>query len=527
MLVRRGKTYYSRLWVPVDLREQFGCKELVRSLHTTDRKTAKAAAKVLEGETETLYQVMRSGMLTSSQINSMIERHRERKLEGLSAARRQHGPKVYLPPVLQSVPEEQLIAEVVKFHSIKQRKLEACVQLNQYKEVQDTAEELLTEFQLTEPTESPDYRLLCEYLLKAEHHISGEIIKRMNGASIAAKIDVPAATLKELFDHYRTNRLTRNKWNTRTEENYSRFINEATGIIRNLPLTSYRSEHAVMLLEALKKAGNEVSTASSKVGFVSTLFKFAEKESKSDERWRVNGNPFSDMQIETTAADKTPERPYTCEDLIALLSGLLKIRKYAEPHRFWVPLIALYTGMRQGEITQLRTADIEVVSSSLAIIHVRHRPDFKQKTKNKRDRTVPIHPELKRLGLLQYLDRVRQSKQDRLFPLLTWTAGKDWSSKIRTWWNETFQKGLLSDTTGKSFHSLRKNFIDQFKQSRVYIKASDREVVQSMVGHEGMDDVTSQHYEGKFPPETQYKILCKLNYGLPPELIKQLRDKEY
>lgn len=113
MLVRRGKTYYSRLWVPVDLRELFGCRELVRSLHTTDRRTAKATAKVVEGEIETLFQVVRSGMLTGSQINSMIERHRERKLEGLSAARRQHGPKVYLPPPLQSVPVDQLIAKVV------------------------------------------------------------------------------------------------------------------------------------------------------------------------------------------------------------------------------------------------------------------------------------------------------------------------------------------------------------------------------------------------------------------------------
>lgn len=529
MLVQRGKTYYSRVWVPCDLRGQFGCKELVQSLHTKDKRSAKAAAKVLEGETETLFQVVRSGMIDENQINNMIERHRLRTLDNYTEARRQHGPKVYLPPSLQEVPVEQLIETVVKYHVTRQKKLEACVQLNQYDEVQETADSLLSEFELKEPKDSADYSLLCEYLLKSEHLISNEIIKRMSGGSIAPKIAVPAAKLSDLFAYYQEDRLTRKKWNERTKEKYTQYLQDYVKILGDKPLTAYRADHALKLLTDLQKAGNSSNTASEKVGFLSSLFNFGIQKAGNDERWRVAGNPFADSRIEKTPAESEEDKkiPYTQEDLLKLLEGLLTVRKRVQPHRFWIPLIALYTGMRQGEITQLRVADIEAVNSTLAVIHVRHRPDLKQKVKNKRDRTIPLHPELKRLGLLQYVEEVRKTKHDRLFPLLTWTAGKDWSGKVRGWWNEQHQEKFIADTENKSFHSLRKSFLNQFKQSRVYTKVSDRQIVQSMVGHEGMDDVTAEHYEGKFPPETQYRILCKLNYGFPPELLKKLRDKEY
>jgi integrase len=131
---------------------------------------------------------------------------------------------------------------------------------------------------------------------------------------------------------------------------------------------------------------------------------------------------------------------------------------------------------------------------------------------------------LKDLGLLEYWEKQVKAKKDRLFSTLSFTESKEWTGKIRSWWNEQFSKEYVDDTDGKSFHSLRKCFINWFKQSGVYNRAGDRDVVRSMIGHDE-DDVTSEHYETSFPVKTQYRMMVKLNYGFPTELMQKLKDK--
>ena len=71
---------------------------------------------------------------------------------------------------------------------------------------------------------------------------------------------------------------------------------------------------------------------------------------------------------------------------------------------FWAPLIALYTGARLNEIMLLRTDGIHNVKGA-SVFHFRHRLAMGQelKGKAKHNRKVPVHPELIRLGILDYL----------------------------------------------------------------------------------------------------------------------------
>nr|WP_281416936.1 site-specific integrase [Geoanaerobacter pelophilus] len=195
-----------------------------------------------------------------------------------------------------------------------------------------------------------------------------------------------------------------------------------------------------------------------------------------------------------------------------------------EPHRLWVPLIALYSGMRQNEICQLRVDDIEQEGKVL-VFRIRHNPALRQKTKNKKSRKCPVHPMLVKLGFLKFLETQKNNGSDRLFSTLSYSEGKDWTGRIRTWWNETYQVKYVEDTTEKSFHSMRKNFIDWFRQNKMYDKASDRAVIQSMVGHDRGKDVTGEHYETAFPSEVQYSMLKKLDYGFPVDLVARLAAK--
>ena len=329
--------------------------------------------------------------------------------------------------------------------------------------------------------------------------------------------------LSELWGAYKAVKLARGKWNIKSAEGYERFYDDTVKVLGDRELADYSQDDALKLLAALK--GNSAGTISGKIEFISSLFKFALKTPEAIDKWQVRGNPFTEMQVSDSGKPTRKVIPYTQVDLISIFTGLLDVRKLVEPHRFWVPLVALYSGMRQDEICQLRTEDI-VEDGGVLVFNICHKPNLKQTTKSKKSRVCPVHPMLAKLGFGKLVEKQRLAKHDRLFHTLSWSEGKDWTGRIRTWWNETFQKKHVADTTAKSFHSMRHNFFDWYKQSGSYEAYSDKSVIKSMAGHAD-GDVTSVHYEEDYPSKTKLKMLAKLDYGIPAELVEALRRKEF
>jgi integrase len=89
--------------------------------------------------------------------------------------------------------------------------------------------------------------------------------------------------------------------------------------------------------------------------------------------------------------------------------------------RFWIPLIALWTGLRIGECAQLHAADITVLDG-IPVIEVTGADtgdpatDKFLKTQNSR-RVVPIHPILEKIGLVAYARMIGAKGHIKLFPL--------------------------------------------------------------------------------------------------------------
>ena len=99
------------------------------------------------------------------------------------------------------------------------------------------------------------------------------------------------------------------------------------------------------------------------------------------------------------------------------------------PHRWWCPLIALYTGARINEIAQLKVADIvqdhgvwcfsvqKTVDEDLAQSGGRRsRQSIKSKSAM---RKVPIHASLIQAGFLDFLADMKACGHPRLFPHLS------------------------------------------------------------------------------------------------------------
>ena len=80
----------------------------------------------------------------------------------------------------------------------------------------------------------------------------------------------------------------------------------------------------------------------------------------------------------------------------------------------WLPLIALFTGMREAEICQLRAANIQE-EDGITFINVAEQDGTKLKTEAA-IRKVPVHSELISCGLLEYVEHVRTQGHRQLFP---------------------------------------------------------------------------------------------------------------
>ncbi|TXM64826.1 site-specific integrase [Methylobacterium sp. WL12] len=81
---------------------------------------------------------------------------------------------------------------------------------------------------------------------------------------------------------------------------------------------------------------------------------------------------------------------------------------------FWLPLIAVFSGLRQEEICQLHVEDIQC-EDGIWFFDINKRSP--RMLKNQAAvRRVPIHPELVRLGLLLRVEEQRRAQNARLFP---------------------------------------------------------------------------------------------------------------
>ncbi|MEZ2406921.1 DUF6538 domain-containing protein [Bosea sp. RCC_152_1] len=94
--------------------------------------------------------------------------------------------------------------------------------------------------------------------------------------------------------------------------------------------------------------------------------------------------------------------------------------------RYWLPLVALFSGARLGEIAQLLVDDVRQIDGIWCAYVTDQGDDEKSiKTKNAR-RVIPIHPELVKLGLLKMREAQRKAGHKRMFPEIKVDARGHW-----------------------------------------------------------------------------------------------------
>ena len=158
------------------------------------------------------------------------------------------------------------------------------------------------------------------------------------------------------------------------------------------------------------------NTINKSLNILSAIVAHAVREGKMD-LMPSYANPFQGIKLAVDDRDAEGRGIFEAADLKAIFSTPV----YANGTRpmggggeaaFWLPLIALFTGARQGELAQLRIEDLrQDPETSLWFFDIGTEGGRSIKTASSR-RKVPVHPHLVSVGLLRY----RQSLIDQKPP---------------------------------------------------------------------------------------------------------------
>ena len=125
------------------------------------------------------------------------------------------------------------------------------------------------------------------------------------------------------------------------------------------------------------------------------------------------------------STDANTGRPFTDTELAQIFDSkhfLPWASKY--PHRWWGPILGLYTGARVNEIAQLYIDDVKQVDGVWGLFFWKHRRGQKLKTQSS-IRFVPLAQPVLDAGFLQFVEDMKATGHPRLFPHLPAGTGKD------------------------------------------------------------------------------------------------------
>ncbi|MDR6104084.1 integrase [Agrobacterium larrymoorei] len=204
--------------------------------------------------------------------------------------------------------------------------------------------------------------------------------------------------------------------------------------------------------------------------------------------------------------DFTPEQVRIILEAIVDNSFVYARKQY----RKWGPLIGVYTGARLNEIAQIDLADIRQ-QDGIWFFDFNDEGDDKQLKTKASKRRVPLHSELIRLGLLEYVDMLRKQGKQKLFQELPNSIEHGRGRNLGRWFNEQLLPKLDLKAKELVFHSLRHTVVTQLVNAQV-----PDPLVKALVGHT-QQGVTYQNYFGGHTLQVLNEAIQKLDYSLPAQ----------
>lgn len=192
------------------------------------------------------------------------------------------------------------------------------------------------------------------------------------------------------------------------------------------------------------------------------------------------------------------------EEISVLLDPKKEARFYA-PWQTWLLRLGLFAGMRQREIMQLDTADIQNVDGIWCIDIAGDGKGKRIKNKCSR-RKMPIHDVLIKAGFLEYVDQARKAGVTRLFPDLEMRK-TGLGKKVTNWFTIFVRKTCNIEARTKTFHSLRHSFATLAERSELR-----DEHIMRLLGHNWGNTVLRKVYTQELNLQEKHTLLHRIKF---------------
>lgn len=502
---RNTNTLWFSMAVPREFQALAGRKVIQKSLGTSDRREASIKA----GE-ERARLFRRWGAISPSaappSIPALAMEAHTSMLDAVEERRRGKGA--------DGATQDQYLADrAADLRRFSRQRLDG-----DYGEWEGVADRMIANRSLPIAKESSQYRDLVDALAEAGIDTLSVFLRRHTGeidASPTSKIltseierakatAAPGATIMELFDAYAASKVAEKKKRSDGVAQDRMVIQLFAGLIgpsrdvasitfdcakRFVDLTAmapkgfakrkgYRGLTLAEAVEKGKRDGDQVISRITHQRYISTVSPFFDWLSSEKGGRRVSGNPFNglhnDISLLRQANPRPPFRAAEIAQIVnsPLFTGFLRDgsehlpgNQTCDNWRRWIPLVAIFTGARVGEIAQLRVDDV-FIAAGMWCVEFRHDEKAGQKTKSGKSRIIPLHTKLVQAGFVDFSIRQQErSVKDgntRLFADLK-PDGREQYGTVPARWLRKYLDNIGLVGAGMGGHSFRHTIADQLR----------------------------------------------------------------
>ncbi len=222
-------------------------------------------------------------------------------------------------------------------------------------------------------------------------------------------------------------------------------------------------------------------------------------------KFLIESDPSKDVSVKVPKSVSERSKGFTDDEAKRILrhanqalnDGTRATRKNKLACR-WIPWICAYTGARAGEVAQLRKQDLRNDGDIHWLLIT---PDAGS-VKARRYRTVPLHPHLVEIGLVDFIN---SASEGHLFhdggktPKDAFRLSQNARDKVGDW---VRHKVDITDPRIQPSHAWRHRFKTQARNADVDVVYQD-----AICGHAGR---TAGEDYGDYPIETLWREICKL-----------------
>ena len=496
-LQRRGDTFSFRIAIPHDLRFLIRRREIVRTLHTTDKHIAVPHALACASDAKRLFHELRIAVTTSDnakllkllqdrKLQSVVKDYQDEHTEAVDALRKQHARDL---EGARTAGRAEGLSEAISLGAA----------------AHGTSKSTAMVGRDDEPPKSKAPKLgkvIKEYL---------STYNRAKKAAMFKKVESVLPLFLEIVG------------DRPVDEIKQAHINEFFALIQKLP-PRWRDESRRTGLSAREMADKGYAKTLSPKTFEDTyaacvrLFLTACIKNWQDDGFpttlTVKGAEFSGP----SPAGESKQRSFSAAELRRLFEGPEVLGFGANVktmHKYWLPHLGLFTGARVNELCQLNPAsDIATEDGIWHFIFTESGESavgVKKSIKNATSkRKVPFHPVLVALGFQKYVEALRAKHCKQLFPEWAPKGGRA-SPNAEKWFSRFLQDvGLRDEKPGArlvGMHAFRHTLLSRANNLRV----ADATVI---TGHAGDASAVVRGYMDELELPRKQLILDQITYDV-------------